>query len=135
MATFAQSANSASFKVVEECEVKEISAYAGPLIAGHSFGAKIDVEGSEPAIMPWILAQPNLSFLIFEAASNQAKLYEIVRNFGLLLYGLKRHPLLLRVSRVDHFDEMKEFHDLVVVRVQNGPKETHPLKLTRAIAE
>ena len=131
MATFAQSKRSASFEVVEVCEVKEISAYVGPLIAGRRFGAKLDIEGSEPAVMPWLLAQPNLSFLIFEAASNQAKLYSAVKEAGLLLYGLKRHPLKLIASRVDHFDEMKAFHDLVAVRKSSGPKETHPRGLSQ----
>jgi len=116
--------------VVEDCEVKEISGYVGPLIANNRFGAKLDVEGSEPALMPWLLAQPNLSFLIFEAASNQASLYDSVRNSGLLLYGLRRDPLRLRADRVDHFDEMQKFHDLVAVKLSNGPKQAHPKNLS-----
>jgi FkbM family methyltransferase len=132
MATFARAETGFSFEVVEECEVKEISAYVGPLIEGRRFGAKVDVEGSEPAIMPWLLAQPNLAFLIFEAASNQDKLYRSVRDAGLLLYGLARHPLKLIASRVDQFSEMSKFHDLVAVKLVKGPKEIHPRGLSQA---
>jgi len=130
MATFAGSGNRASFEVVEECDVREISSYVGPLVEGRAFGAKLDVEGSEPALMPWLLAQPNLAFLIFEAASNQAKLYDLVRGAGYLLYGLKRNPFRLRAERVDCFDEIGKFHDLVAVKLKNGPKLAHPRSLS-----
>jgi FkbM family methyltransferase len=134
MATFAHHDLSTKFQNVEECEVREISAYAGPLVKGRYFGAKLDIEGSEPAVMPWLLSQPNLVFLIFEAVHNQAQLYEEVRRAGLVLFGLKRHPLKLRVVRIDEFPQMAMYHDLVAIRLPAGtsaPKETHPQTLAR----
>ena len=68
MATFADTQGNDYFEKTETCEVREISKYVGPLVHGKPFGAKLDIEGSEMAIMPWLLAQPNLKFLIFEAA-------------------------------------------------------------------
>jgi hypothetical protein len=47
----------------EECPIREIGSYAGPLITGRNFGANLDIEGAEPKVMPWLLAQPNLRFL------------------------------------------------------------------------
>ncbi len=134
MATFADQGLSAEFQKTEECEVKEISAYVGPLVKDRLFGAKLDIEGSEPAVMPWLLSQPNLVFLIFEAVHNQALLYEEVKSTGLVLFGLKRHPLKLRIVRVDEFSQMGLYHDLVAIRLPTGviaPKETHPRNLAR----
>jgi len=129
MATFAVHGGSEAFGEVEECEVREIGAYVGPLVANRTFGAKLDIEGAEPTVMPWLLVQPNLRFLIFEAAANQRALYEAVRTAKLVLYGLKRHPLKLRLVRVDEFAEMSRFHDVVAIRIPDGasrPAEVHP---------
>jgi hypothetical protein len=129
MATFVTREESRAFGEVEECEVREIGAYVGPLVAGRTFGAKLDVEGAEPAIMPWLLAQPNLRFLIFEAAHNKRTLYRAVKTAGFILYGLKRHPLRLRIVRVDEFAEMLPFHDVVAIRIPDEaspPAEIHP---------
>ena len=76
-----------NFEVIEECKVRDIGSYAGPLVAGRSFGAKLDVEGAEPQVMPWLFAQPNLRFLIFEAAHNQMTLYDQIRASGTTLFG------------------------------------------------
>jgi FkbM family methyltransferase len=119
-ATFVKHNQMSNFEVVEECEVREIGAYAGPLIAGRSFGAKLDIEGSEPKVMPWLLAQPNLRFLIFEAAHNHLLLHEQIQASGATLFGLDRDPLRLRISRIDNFAEMGRFHDLIAVRIAPG---------------
>ena len=137
MATFSDHDRSGGFENTEECEVKEINSYVGPLVKGRPFGAKLDIEGSEPAVMPWLLAQPNLVFLIFEAAHNQSTLYREVRNAGLFLFGLKRHPLKLRAVRVDEFSQIALYHDLVAIRLPIGihiPRESHPRYLARALS-
>jgi FkbM family methyltransferase len=135
MATFAEHGQSENFENFEECEVKEIGSYAGPLVRNRRFGAKLDIEGSEPAVMPWLLSQPNLNFLIFEAAHHHDQLYSLVKNAGLVLFGLKRHPLKLRIVRVDEFSEMNLYHDLVAIRLPRTidvPKESHPRALNIA---
>jgi hypothetical protein len=129
MATFTANNSNDIFQKTEICEVREISAYAGPLVAGRPFGAKLDIEGTELSIMPWLLAQPNLRFLIFESAHNQDKLYNAVMESGLTLYGLRRHPFMLRVTRIDSFAEVMDFHDLVVIKLsttKGTAKELHP---------
>ena len=133
-ATFAEHDHMRDFDETEICEVREIGAYVGPLITGRSFGAKVDIEGSEPKVLPWLLAQPNLRFLIFEAAHNHRVLFDQVNACKLTLYGLERDLLRLRISRVDHFDEMCRFHDLVAVRVAarvSAPTHVDPRKLAR----
>jgi FkbM family methyltransferase len=131
-ATFVEHGEMSDFDATEICEVREISAYVGPLVEGRCFGAKIDIEGSEPKVMPWLLAQPNLRFLIFEAAHNHRLLYEQVRRSGLTLYGLERDLLRLRICRVNDFEDMTRFHDLIAVRIAHAalaPDRIDPRKL------
>ena len=121
-ASFANSGNDSHFNASETCTVKAIASCVGPLVAGRSFAAKVDVEGAEPRILPWLLGQPNLRFIIFEASNNTRELYDDVRARGILLYGLRRHPLFMRYRRIDTIDEMRQFHDVVAVNTNRpGP--------------
>jgi FkbM family methyltransferase len=119
-ATFVSHNQAPNFDVIEECKVCEISSYAGPLVAGRSFGAKLDIEGAEPKVMPWLLAQPNLRFLIFEAAHNRATLYDQVRASSTTLFGLERDLVRLRITRIDDPADMRRFHDLIALRIAPG---------------
>ena len=67
-----------------------------------------------------LLAQPNLRFLIFEAAHNHRTLYGQIQNSGATLFGLDRDPLRLRITRIDSFAAMDRFHDLIAVRIAPG---------------
>lgn len=135
-ATFVEHEDSGDFTPVEECQVRAIETYVAPLVADKPFGAKLDIEGSEPLVMPWLVAQPNLRFLIFEAAHHHQKLYDQVTGAGLKLFGLNRAPFRLRLTRVDKFSEMEAFHDFVAVRVTEGApltKTVRPSLLARCL--
>lgn len=132
MASFSAADVSSRFDKVEVCTVKEIGAYTTPLVSGRRFGAKLDVEGSEPAVMPWLLAQPNLLFMVFEASRNQQLLFDESRKAGFSVFGLMRHPLKLRVVPITEFARMSDFHDILIVRLKaDSPlqAEMHPSAL------
>jgi FkbM family methyltransferase len=116
-ATFIDHEDATDFTIIERCPVREVSGYVGPLVAGRPFGVKIDIEGAEPKVLPWLLAQPNLRFVIFEAAHNQQLLYEQIRTAAVTLYGLDRSALRLTISRVDNFSEMTKYHDLIGLKL------------------
>lgn len=133
-ATFVDHENSKDFNAIEVCQVRAIGPYVSPLIGATPFGAKLDIEGSEPLVMPWLIAQSNLRFLIFEAAHHHQKLYDSILSARLNLYGLNRDPFRLRITRIDRFSEMAAFHDFVAARLPNGaapPKITSPNVLAR----
>lgn len=137
-ATFAEAFVSDAFDMHETCPVREIGGYVGPLVAGRPFGAKLDIEGAEPRVMPWLLAQPNLRFLIFEGSRNADALYEMVRGSGLALFGLKRTVLQLRLGRIDRAEDMGLYHDLIVLRLKPGaepPALVYPPRLLPLLAE
>jgi FkbM family methyltransferase len=115
-------------------EVKDIATYLPPLIDGRPFGVKLDVEGSEPHLMPWLVSQENLRFIVFEAAHNRHELWDIVQASGLQLYGLCRRIFRMRIQRITSPDEMSSFHDLVAVHLINAmtpPEFVHPIVLRR----
>jgi FkbM family methyltransferase len=117
--------------------VRDVALYLPPLIDGHSFGVKIDVEGAEVYLMPWLLRQPNLRFLIFESAHNQQQLWEIIAASGLTLYGLRRRVFIKQVQKVESYEQMSRYHDLVAVRLHaNGPipSVASPSELSRKLA-
>jgi FkbM family methyltransferase len=129
MATFDNHGEASEFEYVETCEVRETGGYLGPLVQDRPFGAKLDIEGSEPKVMPWLLAQSNLKFLIFEAAHHQAALYDLVQAAGATLFGLERNLLFLRMTRIRSTAEIARFHDLVALRLPGGmeiPESAHP---------
>jgi FkbM family methyltransferase len=137
MATFAQRQDTDAWTKKEVCEVKDITTYVPPLIEQRRFSVKLDVEGAEPRIMPWLLAQPNLHFMVFEAAHHHERLYADAVGAGMTIYGLSRHPVFFQLSRVDRFDEMRAFHDLVAVRLPSGTtarKTLRPVALGRQLA-
>jgi FkbM family methyltransferase len=115
---------------------RDIASYVGPLVDGHEFGAKLDVEGAEPMLMSWLLAQPGLQFLIFEAARNQALLFDQVRSAGFHLYGLCKNVFRTRLRLISSMPEMSAHHDLVAVRISGSrpvPKYTNPHSLGRLV--
>jgi FkbM family methyltransferase len=124
-ASFAMSDDDSRFNASETCNVRAIAPYVGPLVAGRPFAAKIDVEGAEPKILPWLVAQPNLRFLIFEASNNEHQLYDNIRAAELLLYGLVRHPLFMQYRRIDSLADISAFHDVIAINaIGLGPART-----------
>lgn len=118
MATLVKYGDQSSWDTIT-VQVKNIATYLPHLIECAPFGVKIDVEGAEVFLMPWLLRQPTLKFIVFEASHNQQKLWEMVRQSDLVLYGLERTVFAKRVRRIDEFAQMHAYHDLVAVRFQS----------------
>lgn len=116
--------------------VKNIATYIPPLIGNNPFGVKLDVEGAETYLMPWLLKQLNLRFLIFEAAHSQQQLWNFVQESRLTLYGLARRVFTKQIQFVESFEQMKFYHDLVAIRLPDGlkpPRQINPYKLGKMI--
>ena len=96
--------------------VKNIAEYVQPLVGSSPFGAKLDIEGAEPYLMPWLLNQSTLKFLIFEAAHNHKDLWDMVKSSGLVLYGLRRLVFSKQICKVESLSDLYLYHDLVAVR-------------------
>lgn len=118
--------------------VRAIDRYVSPLVGDEPFGVKLDVEGAEPMLLPWILARPGLRFIILEAADHRQELWELIGQTKLTLYGLCRLPLRRRVRRIDRFEQIQWYHDLLALHVPQGlepPDEINPTKLGRLLRD
>jgi FkbM family methyltransferase len=116
--------------------VRNIATYVPTLIGDRPFGVKLDIEGAEKYVMPWLLQQPNLRFLIFEAAHNQSQLLDLVRDAGLQLFGLCKSLLRSRIRAVDAMEQMSAYHDMIAIRLPQalkGLRETSPTEVGRLL--
>lgn len=116
------------FKVVTRRTVD----YVAPLVKQNRFGVKIDVEGAECRIIPDLLTFENMRFLIFEGGPNKRKLYEILTQDGLAIFGLSKTLFRVRLVRIDQLAEMKDIHDFLALRPSSNcqlPKRTSPRDL------
>jgi len=92
-------------------------------------------------LVPWLVRQHNLRFLIFEAAHNQRQLWDAVSGAGLIPYGLSRrvaHIFKIQLVRVQSFEELPRFHDVVAVRLRAGaapPDQIGPSALEPLLAD
>jgi len=125
MATLVGDRDQAGWKTID-VNVRDIAGYVAPLVAGKRFGVKLDVEGGELQVLPWLVRQSNLKFLVFEAAHNHGALFEQITQAGLTMFGLRRRLFRKQVERVGSLDDLRKFHDLVAVRVADTP---HVLKM------
>ena len=133
MATFVERDTTASW-TGRTLPVREVGGYLGPLIRDRPFGVKIDIEGAEPKVMPWIVAQPNLRFIVFEAAHHQDDLWRIVRDAGLSVFGLCRRAVGFRVACCASPQDVRRFHDLVAVRLADAAPHPGTMRTGRLVS-
>lgn len=134
MATFMSSSSEQRGWVVDKRPIRAVCRYLPPLIGAGPFGAKVDIEGAEMHIFPWLLEQPGLRFVIFEGGPHLEELHRMLGGWGLSLYGLARRVFTLRVRRVDDFPATAAFHDFLAVRLRPEvalPRLAHPRRLAQ----
>jgi FkbM family methyltransferase len=122
----------------ETVQVRAVADYLAPLVRQRAFGVKLDVEGAEPLLMPWLLQQPHLRFVVFEANRNQSELWSLIRKSPFALFGIERRLVLTRLRRVDDSTQLMSFHDLVAVRlprVLRPPYRVDPVRLGRDLRD
>lgn len=116
--------------------VKNIQDYVPPLVDLAPFGAKVDVEGAEIYVIPWLLSQPNLKFLVFEVARNLNNLWDIVKSSGLVLYGIKGQLFTTCIHKIESLNDLHLYRDVLAVKLNNSvklPQKTSPYNLGKLL--
>ena len=135
-ATFVESEDTKKWTRKQTVPVRNVATYLPPLLKNREFGAKLDVEGAEIKILPWLLTQSRLRFIIFEATHNQEELYKHIESSSLTLFGLVKSIFKKRIYRIEKYQEMLSFPDLVGIRLPEGvniPKTINPYKLAQLL--
>ncbi|MGB2985222.1 MAG: FkbM family methyltransferase [Phycisphaerae bacterium] len=99
--------------------VKNIATYLPPLIGDRSFSAKIDVEGAERHLLPWLFQQTRLRFVVFESVHLEEVdlLFDAIAEAGFVLFGLRKTLLRTRLQRITAPQHARHYHDLAAVRI------------------
>lgn len=125
-----------SFKV----PVRAIGPFIEEATAGRAFGAKVDVEGAEPRILPTILGHPGLRFVLFECNIPQVRehAWELISQQKLMFFGLSKHLFKTRVVPIITRAQLERVHDVLAIRPAPGADvpagEFHPNVLTSLLA-
>jgi len=97
-------------------EVKDIASFVPPLLASRSFGVKIDIEGAEMSILPWLVEQKLLRFVIVEMNHHQEEIWTTLINNGFIFFGLSRRIFKREVRHIRKFEEVQAYPDVVAIR-------------------
>jgi FkbM family methyltransferase len=106
-------------KVKDTIKVKiaDISTYVPPIVQDRPFAVKMDVEGSELILLPWLVKQRNLKFLVFESMhiSNKNRLFEIIKDVeGLTIYGISIKMFSWSLKPIIRSTDFNLFKDVIV---------------------
>lgn len=100
----------------ETVEMRDTAPFIRPLVEGKSFGVKIDIEGAEPMVLPGLVEQDSLKFVVFEGANEQRWLWDFFTDAGFALFGLERSILRSQISPLGSFDDWSKYHDFLAIK-------------------
>lgn len=114
--------------------VRAIDSFLSETAGDRPFGAKVDVEGAEPRILPSILNHPGLRFVLFECNIPEVRdhAWDLASQGKLAFFGLSKHLFSIRLKSVRSREELDRIHDVLAVRMDpaRAPEgEFHPSKL------
>lgn len=109
----------------ETVQMHDTARFVAPLVDGRRFGVKIDIEGAEPMVLPGLIEQPGLRFVVFEGVNSQCWLWDFFTGAGLTIFGMDRSILRSQVRLLEHFEDWSGFHDFVAVKMTGSvPSKT-----------
>jgi len=97
--------------------VRAVEPFLKETVDGRSFGAKVDVEGAEPRILPAILAHSSLRFVLFECNIPEVRehAWDLISNKKLAFFGLRKNLFTTRLFAIHTREELDRVHDVLAV--------------------
>lgn len=120
-------------------EVREAAGEIARATGGRPFGAKLDVEGAEPRVLPALMGARGFRFVVFECTDDTVRVaaWELSQRHGLRLFGLCREAFRLRIEAIGNAHGLKNHHDILAVKARGSSSERwrgHPRELERLLA-
>lgn len=120
----------------EVVEVRDTESTIRPLVKDRKFGVKIDIEGAEPMVLPGLIEQKALKFVVFEGDQSTQWLWNFFTKAGFKILGLERSILMSQVTLLQSFEDWRRFHDFVAVKThQELPAKKMSLSKFKRILE
>lgn len=118
-----------SSDVSQRVEVLDIKKFLPETVGDQHFGVKLDVEGAEVRILPELLTNPRLRFVLFEAHDPEVKAFvERMMNDGShTFFGVSKDIFRTRLFPILSNDNLRASHDVLAVRLKPGSHPTHKL--------
>lgn len=110
----------------ETVQMRDTAPFIRPLVENRSFGVKIDIEGAEPMVLPGLVEQEGLKFVVFEGANEQRWLWDFFTGAGFTIFGLERSIRRSQISPLASFDDWSKYHDFLAIKTD----QTFPDKPT-----
>lgn len=119
--------------------VRAVDSFLSEVVGDRPFGAKVDVEGAEPKILPAILAHPSLRFVLFECNIPEVRdhAWELIEAKKLVFFGLSKHLFRTRIRAIHSLEELRQVHDVLAVQMDASSVpvgEIHPRKLAELLS-
>lgn len=107
-----------------QLEVKNIATYLPPLFGEKTFAAKVDVEGAELYLLPWLIQSKKLRFIIFEnthiPVEDRKYLFaKMIRNSFSIL-GIKNESKKTYLYPINDCEIFYKYHDVLAIRLQKN---------------
>lgn len=109
----------------ERVEVRDIRTFLPEVAGDRWFGVKLDVEGAEIRLLPVILSQPRLRFVLFEANSQNVKdlIVDCIEgndHSSFAFFGLSKNIFRTRLYSIRSRSDVQRSHDVLAVRLKDG---------------
>ena len=116
--------------------IRDIRTCVGPLVGERPFGAKVDVEGSEPLVLPYLLGHPGARFILFEAAHmpDARWLWQLIEDGGWSLFALQKALWRIPLVPLTPGSVLTSWDDVVAVRVTGAGNVQTLAHLAHAMA-
>lgn len=130
-ASFAMTTDDAEKVVVP---VRDIKSFLKDHVDERPFVAKVDVEGAEPKILPTLLSDPSMRFVLFECniSSVRDHAWDLIQSKRLTFFVIKKYTFRTRLKKVQSQAELDSGHDVLAARLDPElvpDKEIHPKKI------
>ena len=107
----------------ETVQMRDTAPFIRPLVENRSFGVKIDIEGAEPMVLPGLVEQEGLKFVVFEGANEQRWLWDFFTGAGFTVFGLER-SFSSQISPLGSFDDWSKYHDFLAIKTDQTFPDT-----------
>lgn len=109
----------------ETVRMHDTARFVAPLVEGRRFGVKIDIEGAEPMVLPGLIEQAGLKFVVFEGANSERWLWDFFTAADFSILGMDRSIMRSQVTLLDRFEDWPLFHDFVAVKTPGPVPSRH----------
>ncbi len=113
--------------------VRNVATVLPAIIGDREFAAKLDIEGGEIHVLPWLISQKRLRYVLFESTDllDRDSIYNTLINSDFILFGVLRSLFRTKVQRIHTAVQFRSFNDILAVRLRSKQIPINVLSVKR----